>query len=143
MPPFHHQRALVWFRRDLRMADHSALYHALERAQQVWCVFVFDPGILAAQPKASRRVEFIRASLVELDATLRWVDSRDTNSSGAIVTVPSYVDMDVRLGWQPTEKIELSLVGQNLLHSHHPEYFSDPARVEIQRSVYAKFTWHF
>jgi len=29
--------ALVWFRRDLRVADHAALYHALKAARQVWC----------------------------------------------------------------------------------------------------------
>jgi iron complex outermembrane receptor protein len=93
--------------------------------------------------RASLRSSMDLRDDMELDATLRWVDSRDTNSSANIVTVPSYVEMDVRLGWRPTEKIELSLVGQNLLHDHHPEYFSEPTRVEIQRSMYAKFTWHF
>jgi len=68
-------RALVWFRRDLRTEDHAALHHALTQARQVWCVFVFDTGILApllAQGRqADRRVEFIRDSLVDLDAQLR------------------------------------------------------------------------
>jgi deoxyribodipyrimidine photo-lyase len=64
-------RALVWFRRDLRTDDHAALYHALRAARQVWCVFVFDRGILEALPRQDRRVEFIRDSLVGLDAQLR------------------------------------------------------------------------
>jgi deoxyribodipyrimidine photo-lyase len=68
----HLDRALVWFRRDLRATDHAALYHALAQTRQVWCVFVFDTDILATQPsRRSRRVEFIRQSLVELDAALR------------------------------------------------------------------------
>jgi deoxyribodipyrimidine photo-lyase len=58
---------LVWFRRDLRATDHAALYHALTQCQQVHCVFVFDHEILAPLPRADRRVEFIRESLVELD----------------------------------------------------------------------------
>jgi deoxyribodipyrimidine photo-lyase len=62
---------LVWFRRDLRANDHAALYRALTQCQQVHCVFVFDREILATLPRADRRVEFIRASLVELDASLR------------------------------------------------------------------------
>ncbi|CAM3398648.1 Deoxyribodipyrimidine photo-lyase [Paracidovorax anthurii] len=62
---------LVWFRRDLRSDDHAALYHALRQCRQVHCVFVFDQAILAPLPRADRRVEFIRASLVELDASLR------------------------------------------------------------------------
>jgi deoxyribodipyrimidine photo-lyase len=64
-------RALVWFRRDLRTHDHAALHHALVTARQVFCAFVFDRDILDALPRADRRVEFIRQSLVELDAALR------------------------------------------------------------------------
>ncbi len=64
-------RALVWLRRDLRTDDHAALYHALVAARQVWCGFVFDRAILDALPRADRRVEFIRESLVGVDAHLR------------------------------------------------------------------------
>ena len=65
-------RALVWFRRDLRDFDHAALSHALEDAREVFCAFVFDREILDALPTpADRRVEFIRESLSELDAALR------------------------------------------------------------------------
>ena len=49
--------ALVWFRRDLRSADHAALFHALKAARKVWCVFVFDRAILDPLPRADRRVE--------------------------------------------------------------------------------------
>src|SRR3954466_10235868 len=61
-------RALVWFRRDLRVADHPALARALREADAVWCVFVLDTAILAGLPWEDRRVAFIRASLVDLDA---------------------------------------------------------------------------
>lgn len=64
-------RALVWLRRDLRTDDNAALHHALAAARQVWCVFVFDTAILDPLPRADRRVEFIRDSLVDLDAQLR------------------------------------------------------------------------
>ena len=63
-------RALVWFRRDLRSHDHAALYHALRTARQVWCVFVFDRDILDPLPRRDRRVEFIHASVAELDDQL-------------------------------------------------------------------------
>lgn len=66
---------LVWFRRDLRIDDHAALYHALRAGGPVWCVFVFDTDILdellAEGLSADRRVEFIHASVTELDAALR------------------------------------------------------------------------
>jgi len=73
---------LVWFRRDLRSTDNAALYYALKHCERVWCVFVFDTTIL--QPLVDkwltrhpgtqaqdRRVEFILASLRELDDKLR------------------------------------------------------------------------
>jgi deoxyribodipyrimidine photo-lyase len=65
-------RALVWFRRDLRNYDHAALYHALKQAREVVCAFVFDREILDALPdRADRRVEFIHASLGELQQALQ------------------------------------------------------------------------
>ena len=76
---------------------------------------------------------------------LRWVDSFMFNNSGAPATVPAYCELDVRLSWHPRKNLELSIVGQNLLHDHHLEYvISSPnPREEIQRSVYGKVTWHF
>ena len=70
MPEYH--RALVWFRRDLRDFDHAALYHALKQARQVICAFVFDRDILdALSDPADRRVEFIHASVTELQTALQ------------------------------------------------------------------------
>ena len=63
--------SLVWFRRDLRAFDHAALHHALRSSQQVYCVFVYDTGILDGLPRADRRLRFIHASLASLDAELR------------------------------------------------------------------------
>jgi len=66
------EKALVWFRRDLRDDDHAALSAALSGARQVYCAFVFDTEILDALPsRQDRRVHFIRESLVELDRALR------------------------------------------------------------------------
>ena len=64
-------RALVWFRRDLRADDQAALYHALKSARQVFCAFVLDTEILDALPRRDRRVEFILQALARLDTQLR------------------------------------------------------------------------
>ena len=77
MPPIflavdkRYPKGLMWFRRDLRVDDNAALYHALRECRQVVCVFVFDRAILDALPRADRRVEFIRESLVALQAELQ------------------------------------------------------------------------
>jgi len=80
----------------------------------------------------------------ELDADLRWVDSLLINNGTAAATVPSYTELNLRLGWSPTPGIELSLVGQNVLHDQHAEYGAPgPAREQIKRNIYGRFTWHF
>ncbi len=64
--------ALCWIRRDIRLADHTALAEACARANAVAVVFVFDTTILdRLQDRDDRRITFIHASLVELDAALR------------------------------------------------------------------------
>jgi len=62
---------LMWFRRDLRTVDNAALSAALQSCNEVHCVFVFDSAILDPLPRQDRRVEFIRESLVEVDASLK------------------------------------------------------------------------
>jgi deoxyribodipyrimidine photo-lyase len=68
---------LMWFRRDLRASDNAALFHALKSCEHVHCVFVFDTAILDPLPLRDRRIEFIRDSLVQLDAQLRVLAGSD------------------------------------------------------------------
>ncbi|MFP5397557.1 MAG: cryptochrome/photolyase family protein [Gammaproteobacteria bacterium] len=77
--------ALVWLRRDLRADDHAALYHALTSARRVWCAFVFDTAILDALPRVDRRVEFIRDSLVGVDAELRALAASHGVDGGGLI----------------------------------------------------------
>lgn len=77
---------------------------------------------------------------IDLDAQLRWVDTLALGTA----SVPSYTELNMRLGWRPTKNVEISLVGQNLLHDQHVEYgFTSPTRVEIERSVFGKVQWEF
>ncbi len=65
-------RSLCWFRRDLRLHDHAALYHALKDSSAVRCVFVFDTEILDKLiDKNDRRVQFIWHCLSELQENLQ------------------------------------------------------------------------
>ncbi len=77
---------------------------------------------------------------LDLDLWARYVDSLPTQG------MSSYVTLDVRLAWRPHKDLELSIVGQNLLDSQHPEFqsFLDYTfSTEVERSVYGKITWHF
>src|SRR4051812_30864753 len=62
---------ICWFRRDLRLEDNAALYHALNSDRPVLPVFIFDKNILDDLPaKDDRRVEFIHASIMEMQEKL-------------------------------------------------------------------------
>jgi deoxyribodipyrimidine photo-lyase len=61
---------VVWFRRDLRVADHPGLRAAAD-AGPVVCLFVLDPALLGRRHHAApARLRFLRAGLEELDAEL-------------------------------------------------------------------------
>ncbi len=49
--------------------------------------------------------------------------------------VPSYVELDGRLGWRVSPRLELALIGENLLDEAHPESINDPPFVQARRSV--------
>jgi len=80
---------------------------------------------------------------VELDAALRYVDVLQNIANGVRGTVPSYLELDVRLSWMPVKNLELSVVGQNLLDRQHPEFGFPTSRHEIQRGAFVKVTWRF
>jgi len=71
----------------------------------------------------------------ELDCTWRYVGELETQG------VPSYMAFDARLGWHPTDQLELAVVGQNLFDNRHPEFGTGAAQHEIERGVYAMFTY--
>ncbi len=89
-------RALVWLRRDLRVDDHAALYHALRAARQVWCCFVFDRAILDPLPRQDRRVEFIRDSLVGVDAGLRALAASHGVEGAGLIVVHGHAPEAIR-----------------------------------------------
>ena len=78
---------------------------------------------------------------LEFDSALRFVDSLGGQ------TVPSYWELDLRLGWTPIPNLEFSVVGQNLLHDNHLEFvpadFVVLQPVDIERGVYGRVTYRF
>lgn len=57
--------------------------------------------------------------------------------------IAAYSELDVRAGWRATDQIEISIVGQNLLHDEHIEFGPPQSRGGIERSVYGKIAWGF
>ena len=77
---------------------------------------------------------------LEFDTALYYVSGLSN------LGVSGYARLDSRLGWRPTEHLELSMVMQNLLDPRHPEsgsadHFANAT--QVKRSIYGKFTWRF
>jgi iron complex outermembrane recepter protein len=103
-----------------------------------------DPGIQSTSVNDIRGQNpghqfFLRSSLdlpagLELDGTLRHVGEL------TYLELDSYMELDLCLGWRPADRVELFLVGQNLLHAQHPEYSNVAIpfiSTEVERSVHA------
>ncbi|MDB5367677.1 MAG: hypothetical protein JWM77_3604, partial [Rhodospirillales bacterium] len=90
-----------------------------------------------AKNQASLRAEWRPRDDVDADLNLREV--------GALhrYHVPAYAEADLRVAWRPTEIVELSLVGQNLLHDRHAETMTQTTSRELGRSVIAGLRWSF
>ncbi len=62
---------LVWFKRDLRVADHRPLTEAIGSDQPVLPLYLVEPSIVGAEDFDRLHAAFIARSLRELDARLR------------------------------------------------------------------------
>jgi deoxyribodipyrimidine photo-lyase len=65
------ETVVVWFRRDLRLADHPALTAALAGARAVVPLYVLDERLLTGSMASPARTWFLVRSLAELHAALQ------------------------------------------------------------------------
>jgi deoxyribodipyrimidine photo-lyase len=100
---------VMWFRRDLRLSDNAALYHALRTGIPVLPVFIFDKNILdQLDDKADRRVEFIHAAITELQQQLVQMGS----------TLEVYYDYPKEVYKKLLERYDIEAVFTN--HDYEP-----------------------
>lgn len=68
--------SLFWFRRDLRLDDNVALYHALQSEHPVLPIFIFETDILdKLESKHDRRVDYIHQALLTINEQLKSFNS--------------------------------------------------------------------
>ena len=90
--------AILWFRNDLRIHDNEALHDALEAAENVIPVYIFDPRVFLSKtkfgfPKVGKyRAKFIFESIIDLKLSLQNLGS----------------DLYIRIGHPEDEILELA-----------------------------------
>jgi iron complex outermembrane receptor protein len=85
-------------------------------------------------------------SNVNLPWHWQWTTSAYFVGRLAAPKIASYTRLDANLAWQPSDKMSLGLVGQNLLQGLHQEYSGSVLTVTpslVRRSAYARLTWRF
>lgn len=123
-------------------ADYSLLRMAVHSTSTLTLGSFGADGLKGSSPQqqASLRSWVDLPRGFECDLTGRWVDGLPA------MKIPSYLGLDLRLGWRPNKAVEFSLTGQNLLESAHPEFkptFFLSQATEVQRSIHAKVTFRF
>jgi iron complex outermembrane recepter protein len=75
----------------------------------------------------------------ELDSALYFVNKLDGSD------IPSYTRLDIRLGWNPVNNIEISLGVFNILDPDHPEFGPDRGSfsTQVPRSALGKLSYKF
>jgi len=66
---------IFWFRRDLRLKDNVALFHALSQKEKLIPIFIFDKNIIDYLPKDDSRISFIYNQLRKINEELQTYGS--------------------------------------------------------------------
>lgn len=80
--------SVVWFKRDLRLHDHAALFHAA-RQGPVLCLYVIEPGLWAEQDVALQHYQFLLETLRDLDNDLQLLGGKLQIEVGDVTNVLS------------------------------------------------------
>ncbi len=83
--------SIVWFRHDLRLADHPALVAAVARGRGVIPVFIWSPDEEGRWPEGAATRWWLHFSLVALDRQLRSAGSRLIVRQGPALPVLSEI----------------------------------------------------
>ena len=90
--------------------------------------------------QAQCRSHIVLPHRMEWDSSVYFVGSLPAQA------VPSYTRIDSKLTWRYSERVQIELVGQNLLSDHHLENNDAYAIVnssEVKRSVFSRIVWRF
>ena len=121
----------------------SAWYQLLQESTNLRALSTDPRDLRSPDPEHSAGIR----SLIDLpygfefDTFARYVDSIAEGS------ISPYIELDLRIGWQPSDlPIELSVTGRNLLNNSHQEYKTDFLSLplsRVERSVFGQITWRF
>lgn len=101
-----------------------------------------DAASAAALEGADPHRQFVVGSLLDVTRRIEFEAFLRHTAGLRAAGVPSYLVMDLGLGWHPRPGVELSLAARNLFDSHHPEQATTTA-TEVRSDLFARIRWEF
>jgi iron complex outermembrane receptor protein len=113
-----------------------------------------DSSLMAIERADARHKLSLRSLMspredLDLDLWLRYVSDSypdiDVGTYGAL-KIPAYWELDLRVAWRPQRRVELAIVGQNLLNDAHAEGYQATVGgipAELERGVYGSLRIDF
>lgn len=108
---------IFWFRRDLRLEDNTALFHALNENEEVLPIFIFDTTILKHLDKQDARVSFIHQELHKINLKLQSIGK------------------SLALFYGTPEEIFSQLITENTIENVYANHDYEPAARKRDKSV--------
>ncbi|KNG95096.1 FAD-binding domain-containing protein [Pseudaestuariivita atlantica] len=78
---------VLWFKRDLRIADHPALARAADLGRPVLALYIVEPGLWAEPDASGRQWDFVREALGDLAGALAGIGGKLVVQVGEAVEV--------------------------------------------------------
>jgi deoxyribodipyrimidine photo-lyase len=120
---------IVWFKRDLRVHDHTPLQQA-SRTAPVLCLYIVEPSMWTAGDTATQHYQFLRESLLDLDTALR------KRGGGLRIEIGEAVDVLERL-WHESPFMAM------YSHQETGNYLSFQRDLSVQRWCRSRgLIWH-
>ena len=80
---------------------------------------------------------------LELDLRFYYTAKRTWDSISAVHEISDSFDSDLRIGWQATKSLTLSMIGRNLLHAEQQKFITESTKSDslIERTVFLNATY--
>jgi len=125
---WHLTSSYTWFKLDARYANNSTA----------------DPSRLLHLENSDPRHQFSVRSNIQLPHNLEFNTNFYYTDSLRGREVPVQARLDLRLAWNPTRKLQLAVVGQNITNKTHQEFdTTDAIHSHIPRSIYGRIMYNF
>jgi deoxyribodipyrimidine photo-lyase len=145
---------IVWFKRDLRLSDHSPLNEALKGDAKVLLLFVEEEILTSSVQYSERHWNFMKQSIIDMNADLNVLDTaifscraesinlfKRLKEQYDILGVYSYVESDIPITYKRNNKISRFFKNNSITWYQFPRngVISDGSVTEQWRKNWIKF----